>query len=136
APAQSAAPFESAPAVRVDDLPPAPTSASPATSAAGHPAHANDLTLERELLDVARAALARGNPDGAIASLRRHVERWPHGLLAEEREVVWIQALVAGGRRREAEERGARFRGDYPGSALTPAVDAALTVSSEDRHDP
>jgi TolA-binding protein len=135
APPQSAAPSETAPAVRVDDLPPAP-SARPATSASSRPLHANDLTLERELLDVARAALARGNPDGAIASLRRHVERWPNGLLAEEREVVWIQALVAGGRRHDADERGGRFRRDYPGSALTPAVDAALTVTSGDRRDP
>ncbi len=132
-PAPSAAPQESA-SVRVGDLPAAPSVSH--ASASGHSAHANDLTLERELLDVARAALAHGNTDGAIASLRRHAERWPRGLLAEEREVVWIQALVAGGGRQEAEERAARFRRDFPGSALAPAVDAALVGTSEDRQDP
>jgi hypothetical protein len=131
--APSAAPLESA-SVRVGDLPAAPSASLASTSR--RPAHANDLTLERELLDVARAALARGNPDGAIASLRRHAERWPHGLLTEEREVVWIQALVAGGHRREAEERGARFRRDSPASVLAPAVDAALAGTNEDRQDP
>lgn len=85
-----------------------------------------DLTRERELLDVARASLGRGNAAEAIAAAERHASKWPRGQLAEEREVIWIQALVAAGQRDEADRRAARFRSGFPSSVLTPAVDAAL----------
>jgi len=85
-----------------------------------------DLTRERELLDVARAALAHGKPQDAIQAAQEHARRWPRGYLAEEREVVLIQALVAAGRTVEAEQRATRFHRSFPRSMLAPAVDAAI----------
>jgi hypothetical protein len=81
---------------------------------------------ERELLDVARAALARGRPADAIAAAEEHAQKWPRGYLAEEREVVLIQALVSAGRGRAAESKAALFRKSFPRSMLMPAVDVAL----------
>jgi hypothetical protein len=122
---------ETSSGLSVHDLPTAAQPISPTPSIAPSPSPStteatSDLAREQALLDVARAALARGNADGAIAALGRHAQRWPHGLLAEERDVVWIQALAGAGRRDEALERATRFRRDRPGSVFTSALDRAL----------
>jgi hypothetical protein len=85
-----------------------------------------DLIRERELLDVARSAMSHGRPQDAIAAAKRHEKRWPKGYLVEEREVVWIQALVATGEYDEAKTHAASFHKKFPRSALTSAVDAAI----------
>ena len=96
----------------------------PVDAAAG----GSDLVREREVIDAARAALARGRPADALVTATRHAERWPHGRLAEEREVIAIQALAASGRRAEAaERRAAAFKRAFPSSMLIPAVDAAFS---------
>lgn len=95
----------------------------PVDAAAG----GSDLVREREVIDAARAALARGRPADALVTATRHAERWPHGQLAEEREVIAIQALAASGRRAEAERRAAAFKRAFPSSMLIPAVDAAFS---------
>lgn len=86
----------------------------------------NDLVREREVIDAARAALARGRPADALSATARHAERWPRGHLAEEREVIAIQALAGLGRRVEAERRATAFKRAFPSSMLIAAVDAAL----------
>jgi hypothetical protein len=111
--------------------PPAETpSATPAgnpSASTGRPASSvGDLTRERELLDAARAALDRGRPNDAVAAAREHAQKWPRGYLAEEREVVLIQGLVAAGHQQEAELRAAQFHRSFPKSILGPAVDAAV----------
>lgn len=88
----------------------------------------NDLVREREVIDAARAALARGRPADALSATARHAERWPRGHLAEEREVIAIQALAASGRRVEADRRATAFKRSFPSSMLIPAVDAALST--------
>lgn len=93
------------------------------------PLASGDLAKERELLDVARAALARGRPADALAAAAEHARKWRRGYLGEEREVVLIQALAAAGRRQDAEAKAAQFRKMYPKSMLMPAVDAALDGS-------
>ena len=100
-----------------------PASAPVASATIGR----GDLGKERELLDVARAALARGRAGDAIDAVEQHARRWPRGYLTEEREVVRIQALVAAGRREEAARSATQFRKSYPKSMLLPAVDAALS---------
>lgn len=145
-----------APAVSAMTIPSAPTSITPIASSAEEaplpvasstsiaPARSasvptvdsdpvnrgGDLVRERELLDVARAALAHGDPDGAIAAAKRHARLWPHGVLAEERDVVWIQALVAEGNHDEAVQLANVFRKQFPNSALSGAVKAALGESN------
>ena len=49
--------------------------------------------------------------------------RFPSGHLAEEREVLWIQALAAGDAD-AARVRADAFRRAYPRSIFRPAVDA------------
>ncbi|CAN5885534.1 hypothetical protein BH11MYX4_BH11MYX4_22900 [soil metagenome] len=119
------------------DASPAISAAPVADAALARPAtkdpadQRGDLTRERELLDVARASLSRGSPNDAIAAAERHSRRWPQGYLTEERDAVWIQALVAAGRRADAERKAAEFRRGAPNSVLMPAVDRALNVSDE-----
>jgi hypothetical protein len=84
-----------------------------------------DLSKEREILDVARAALGRGRPNDAITAAQEHAQKWPRGYLVEEREVVLIQALAAAGRKPEAERKATQFRKFFPKSMLLPAVSAA-----------
>ncbi|WP_394845702.1 hypothetical protein LZC95_52820 [Pendulispora brunnea] len=107
-------------------LPPLEPEPAPKPSSNAHVEKAGDITRERELLDAARAALARGRPDDAIAAAERHAQKWPHGYLVEERDAVLIQALALGGRHDEAQRRANAFRKAYPQSILLPAIDASL----------
>jgi hypothetical protein len=119
-------PLASAPAASSTDLPVPSARATSAPSSSSALGSRGDLVREREVLDAARAALAHGQPDDAIVALQEHARRWPHGQLAEEREVVLIQALVAAGRTSEAQARAARFHQAFPKSIFAPAIDAAL----------
>ncbi|CAN5846697.1 hypothetical protein BH11MYX4_BH11MYX4_29340 [soil metagenome] len=101
------------------DAPPKPLDA---------PRAGNDLVREREVIDAARAALTHGRPADALTATARHAERWPRGHLAEEREVIAIQALAASGRRAEADRRASAFKRSFPASMLIPAVDQALST--------
>jgi outer membrane protein assembly factor BamD (BamD/ComL family) len=85
------------------------------------------LARERELLDVARAALVHGDFEDALGAVRKHETQWPHGALEEEREALAIQALAAAGRTPAADARAARFRRAFPASMLADVVNAALT---------
>jgi hypothetical protein len=122
------------PAAAPSALPATPPAETPSTTSPGNPSASTarpassvgDLTRERELLDAARAALDRGRPNDAVAAAREHAQKWPRGYLAEEREVVLIQALVAAGNQQEAELRAAQFHRSFPKSILGPAVDAAV----------
>ncbi|AKF04631.1 outer membrane protein assembly factor BamD [Sandaracinus amylolyticus] len=87
------------------------------------------LARESALLARAQSALARGAPELAISALREHDARHPEGQLREEREALWISALVAAGDHDAARERAARFRRRFPGSPLQAAIDATLRES-------
>jgi len=84
------------------------------------------LAAERNLIEIARTALARGRIDGALATLHRHSRRFAKGQLAEERDSLYVQALVAKGDFAQARERATRFRRQHPSSLFQPAVDQAL----------
>ena len=88
--------------------------------------HDTDFAAERALLETARTALSRGQSDAALEVLSRHARRFSHGRLVEERESLWVQALVQAGRDPEARERGERFRRQFPSSLFQPIIDAAL----------
>jgi hypothetical protein len=49
-----------------------------------------------------------------------------NGQLSEERESLWIHALVTLGRVEEALQRAGAFRERFPDSLLQPSVDASL----------
>jgi hypothetical protein len=118
------------PAVSVGSLPAASATAiaraakidspeAPAPSARG-------LGAERSLLDVARAALARGEAGEALAAVDRHGREYPDGVLVEEREALAIKALVALGRREEARARAQRFEQRFPNGLMLRAVKGAI----------
>lgn len=84
------------------------------------------LSQERALLEVARTALAKGDVTGTLDAVERHARDFPDGRLAEEREVLFIQALVQAGRKDEAARHADAFKKHFPDSLMLPAVDAAL----------
>jgi hypothetical protein len=86
----------------------------------------SNLGAEQALLDVARAALARGRADEALSPLDRHARQYPRGMLAEEREALAVNVLVTLGLYDQARERSARFLARYPGSLLRASVEAAV----------
>lgn len=90
---------------------------------------ARDIALseERGLIEVARTSLARRDSARALQAISEHANRFPSGQLAEEREVLWVQALAASGDLAGARKKAAEFQRRFPESMLQPAVDAALT---------
>lgn len=118
----SAAPIETTTAL----APPSASASAPPTPTPVLPAV--DLERERVILEAAKVALARGDGDAALDAVHDHQKRFPDGALAEERDALEIQALVATGDRSAASARAARFRTKYPKSLFLPAVQATLEV--------
>jgi hypothetical protein len=118
--------------------------APPLSSAAGAPSSSTNgvdeasaqaardaqLGAERALLDMARTAVARGQGEVAFGPLQRHARNFPHGRMAEERDWLWVQALLLTGRTSEARARAARFRAAYPNSLMIPALDRIVPSES------
>jgi hypothetical protein len=106
---------------------PAAASAAPVASpsvAAAAPAEA-PIESEISLLQAAKAAL-HDDPATALALSDRHAARFAGGALAQEREVIAIEALLALGRGDEARDRGARFVRDFPHSAHRLRIESLL----------
>ena len=70
---------------------------------------------EMELIRVAEDL--RAQPLKALQKLDEHTRLYPSGMLAQEREVLAIEALLSAGQRPAAEARAARLAAAYPGSA-------------------
>jgi hypothetical protein len=86
-----------------------------------------DLSAESALLERARTALARADARAALDGVSRHLQQFPNGLLSEEREAVWIQALVLEGDRESAARRARQFDRRFPHSVQRDAVAQALS---------
>lgn len=84
------------------------------------------LAAERSLVEMARAALSRGQAERALAALRRHARQFPSGELTEEREGLLVQALVGAQKYDQALEKADQFKKRYPRSLFTPVVDQAI----------
>jgi hypothetical protein len=104
----------------------APLASKPEATAPERVETDRELRAERELIALARRALAQGHADDALAALERHDRRFPKGRLAEERDSLRVPALVMLGRRNDAAERAAQFRTRHPNSLFAPVVDSAL----------
>ena len=122
-PAPESAPLPTAAAIGANPF--ALEARAPRASSAP-PARASQLSAERILLDEARAALAQGDTARAIDRLDRHRRTYPVPLLSEERDAMWIQALVKAGRYDEARARAAAFRKHAPDSIFSSMVESAL----------
>jgi hypothetical protein len=92
------------------------------------------VDTEFSLLEQAQRALA-ADPRRAIELTERDARLYPSGALAQEREVIAIQALLGLGRTDEARARAARFSQVFAGSAYAPRI-AQLLDSSTSTHNP
>ena len=90
--------------------------------AAAAPA-ADALARERLLIEVARAALRRGDLRLAAKNLVEHELRYPSGALIEERQVLSIELAVARGDRATAHRQAEAFRRNFPASVFRTRVD-------------
>lgn len=104
-------------------------SSTPAPEAAVATVSARGLGAERALLDVARSALARGEPQEALEAADRHERQYGDGALIEEREAIAIKSLVALGRRDEARKRAVVFERRFPNGLMLRAVKASVDAA-------
>ena len=97
-------------------------SAAPRASASTSGDPLASLAEQQALLDVARAAFARGDNPATLRTLTTHAARFPKSVLAEEREALQIKALAESDRVPEARALAARFRARHPRSLLLPSI--------------
>jgi hypothetical protein len=122
--APSVAPADAAPRAPVAPL--APETRRRAVDA-GVAAPAGDLTAgERNLIDRARAALARDRAHEAMVALMQHERAYADGTMREDREYLVIVALLAQGKRDLAATRAAAYRARYPRGTYLDAIARAL----------
>jgi tetratricopeptide (TPR) repeat protein len=77
----------------------------------------NEIRQEVALLSRAQAALSRGRPQEALSALSEHAQRFPRGILTEERVATRARTLCALGRMQEAQAELKRMQKLNPGSA-------------------
>jgi hypothetical protein len=99
----------------------------------GAPAARASADPGAELVLLRRAkADARSAPAHALRLVAEHEQRFPNGVLVEEREVIAIEALLASGQRAASEARAARFFKRFPNSAHARRVHALLEHAHSD----
>lgn len=108
----------------IETLPVAASARAPSASAGASSSTKSDLASESVLLETARTALERNEPEHAMAALDRHRQKFPNGQLSEERESLTIYALVAEGKMDEARAKTIAFHATYRNSLQGPALDA------------
>lgn len=123
--------FDALPDAPLVDAAPAIT---PAPSAPKQPTRtksppADGLAEEARILARAQTALRDGQPARALRDIDRHQVRFPRGALAEERERLAIETLLALGRRDAAEARARQFRSAFPDSLQWDRIRALLDGS-------
>lgn len=75
------------------------------------------LRAEMALIAAAKAALHRGEPAAALRTLEEHARRFARGQMLEDRRVLRIEALCAGGKARQANAEVVTFAEAFPSSA-------------------
>jgi hypothetical protein len=123
APPSAAAPSEPEPTGVA--APPKPAPGPTPKQTADAPAATGSPRSEVEMLYDARDAL-KANPAKAFALAERHRSAYPTGGLAQEREVIAIEALSRLGRRDEAKRRAEGFALRYPGSVHRRKVESLV----------
>lgn len=109
--------------------PPAPieTTPEPIASASAtppaRPAPPRVVVPEATILKQAHDELLRGSPERALALAADHARAYPNGALAQERDVITIEALVRLGRKDEARRKARAFHAAYPGSSHGERID-------------
>jgi hypothetical protein len=83
---------------------------------------ADSVAAELAAIDGARAALARGDANGALARLDSYARTYPRGRLSLEAEVLRIDALARSGQTAAASKRAEAFLRRHPNSVLASRV--------------
>ncbi len=116
----SARPSGAPPVASADTLPgsaPSPTpSDAPSPGASPGTGETADAETEVHLLQRAQTALG-ADPRAALALTGEHARRFPGGALVQERELIAVTALVALGRKPEAQSRATSLLERFPSSA-------------------
>ncbi len=110
--------------------PPAPVPA-PEAKAATASADAS-LQAERRLIETARTALLRKTPENALQALALHRRRFATGRLQEERDSLEVQALMAAGRRQDAQHAAESFLQHHPESIFSAIVRASVRETKKE----
>ena len=100
-------------------------SATPSSAKAAPSTPPMDPEGDLKLVMAAQDAL-RSDPARALALCNEHAKKYPNGNVAQEREVIAIEALVKTGQKPAARARAARFRTAYPGSGHLPRITTIL----------
>lgn len=99
---------------------------SPKASHAPEPVtSASSLAEETRLLERARRAVAQDDPTSALKLLGQSAERFPRGVLLEERMALQVVALCDAGRQDAGTRARTAFLRRYPRSALRARVSSA-----------
>lgn len=103
------------------ELAPAPASPEPSVNATERllpprGATATTLAEEGKLLAEAHRLVQSGQPQRALTVLRASQSRYPRSVLAQEREVLTIEALYASGSSGAARQRAQQFMKRHPKS--------------------
>jgi hypothetical protein len=80
---------------------------------------------EAALVDTARS-IVKSNPRRALALAEQHRRLYPEGVLAQEREVIAIEALALLGRGDAARSRADEYRAKSPHSVHGQRLDSVL----------
>jgi hypothetical protein len=108
-------------------LPPQQTTKHPVPAAASAPSTRKrkpSLSEEVAALDAARKAMDE-DPEKALSELEKY-EGYEGGVLAQEAEVLKIEALARAGKKKQAKSAAAAFLAQYPSSPLAPRVRRAV----------
>ena len=106
---------------------PAAAAAPPAPPVPSPPA----VESEQARIDQARVALRRDRPHDALVALMGHAREHPDGRLAEERERLMIEALLAQGRTNAGNERFTAFEARWPESIHLAALRALFEPAAQ-----
>ncbi|HWB80963.1 MAG TPA: hypothetical protein VG755_38635 [Nannocystaceae bacterium] len=92
------------------------------------PAIDDGLARELALLQRARVALGRGDPEAALGVLAEHERSFPDGELVEERRAVRIIALCDAGKAPQGRAEARAFLAGHPSSTLAGRIRSACAI--------
>jgi TolA-binding protein len=95
---------------------PEPSANAPAPPSARRTPSVTTLAEEGRLLAEAHRLVQAGQPERALSVLRDSQKRYPRSVLSQEREVLTIEALYAGGASGTAKQRALAFLARHPKS--------------------
>jgi len=90
------------------------------------------VAIPSEIELIRKAEELRAQPAQSLRALNEHARLYPTGMLAQEREVLAIEALLASGQRPVAEARAKALAAAHPGSAHLRRVRVLLGAGSAD----